>query len=407
VIPSARIAVGIAVASACSSGSSQPSGFAAPHPPAPQVQNKNGPVMTAPKVVEITFAGDTLQPAIDTFVTQLVADAAYWRGAASEYGVGPISALPPVQATPPPVQASGAAGAAPAASLTDADVQAFLTSEIQTVAGFPQPDRNTIYATFFPPGTTITSGSKVSCTDFRGYHSDYALPSGQQVSYAVLPRCPPHVQGRSQIDTLTIPASHEMLESATDPLPKSKPTFSTLDTDHLGWELVTRGGEIADVCALLPGTVFQPAGMSNLVQRPWSNAHAAGSHDPCQPNGLSPYFNTAAVVTDDITVNSPRLGQFTTLGVHIPVGQSQTIELDLFSDAPTSGPWTITALDVTKLLGQAPALSFSLEQSTGQNGDKVHLTINALAPSSLGASPFFIRNQLGNATTEWIGIVGN
>jgi hypothetical protein len=198
-----------------------------------------------------------------------------------------------------------------------------------------------------------------------------------------------------------------MMESATDPLPETQPAFATVDADHRGWELVTGGGEIADLCLPFPGTVFQPAGMTNLVQRAWSNSSAAASHDPCQPNGLSPYFNTAAVVNDTINVDSPTMGRFTTQGVHIPVGQSATIELDLFSDGPTSGPWAISLLDVTTLLGEPPALSFSLDQSTGENGDKVNLTIQALTASPLGASPFFVVNQLGSVKTAWIAVVGN
>ena len=394
------LTVAVAAAAACASGSVPPGSFAAPHPPAPQVQNLNGPVMNSPKVVAITFNGDTLQPAIDTFITQLASDTSYWDGAVSEYGVGSIAALPPAHT-------GAATGANVATQVTDDDVQAFLASEIANVPGFPQPDDETIYAAFYPAGTVITRGPQVSCTDFEGYHSNFGLPSGQAVSYAVLPQCPTGSQTLTPIDAVTIVASHELLESATDPLPETKPAFATLDSDHRGWELVTGGGEIADFCVPFPGTVFQPAGMTNLVQRAWSNSNAAASHDPCQPNGLSPYFNTAAVVNDTISVDSPMLGKFTTQGVHIPVGQSATIELDLFSDAPTSGPWTITALDVTDLLGQPTALSFSFDQSTGQNGDKVHLTIQALAESSLGAAPFFIVSQLGSVKTAWIAVVGN
>jgi hypothetical protein len=52
-------------------------------------------VMTSPKIVGISFQGDTLQPGLDTFVTQLVTATAYWSGATAEYGVGPLSAAPP------------------------------------------------------------------------------------------------------------------------------------------------------------------------------------------------------------------------------------------------------------------------------------------------------------------------
>ena len=90
------------------------------------------------------------------------------------------------------------------------------------------------------------------------------------------------------------------------------------------------------------------------------------------------------------------------------MGSSKTIELDLYSDAPTSGPWKVTVLDLTSaFFGGNPALSLSLDKTEGQNGDKLHLTIKALAKSSLGASPFWVQNDLGGVTTVWIGLVGN
>ena len=84
-------------------------GYPAPHPAMPQAMSEQGPVMTAPALVSITFMGDALQGDIDTFVTQIAAAKDYWSGATSEYGVGPLSALPPQHLAE-----------TPAASLTDA-----------------------------------------------------------------------------------------------------------------------------------------------------------------------------------------------------------------------------------------------------------------------------------------------
>ena len=143
------------------------------------------------------------------------------------------------------------------------------------------------------------------------------------------------------------------------------------------------------------------------MQRVWSNKAAAAGHDPCQPQGASPYFNSAPVLGDKIPVVGSPLGSFTTKGVKIPVGTSKTIELDLYSDAPTSGPWKISVMDASVFFGGSPSLSFTLDKTEGKNGDKVNLTIKALAKSSLGASPFWIQNDLGGVSTVWIGLVGN
>jgi hypothetical protein len=106
--------------------------------------------------------------------------------------------------------------------------------------------------------------------------------------------------------------------------------------------------------------------------------------------------------------NMNGFGTTTTQGVHIPVGQSATVELDLYSDAPTSGPWHLSAVDfASAFMGQPPELSFSFDATQGQNGDKVHLTIKALKASALGASNFWIQSDLGQSSTVWLGVVGN
>ena len=375
-------------------------GYAAPHPPMPQAKTLKGPVMTAPNIVTITFQGDPLQGDIDTFVSQMVAAKTYWSGVTAEYGVGPLSATAPVHLTE----------AAPTSPITDAQVQGFLTAKIAGGGGFPQPDGNTMYAVFYPQGSDVTDGAGHLCNDYQGYHADYALaasPTGS-VSYIVVGRCPPPVKGLAEIDEVTAEASHELIEAATDPLPKAKAAY--IDVDEVGqiWAMVGGGAEIGDLCAPFPNAFYRPSGVSNLVARVWSNTAAANSHDPCEPDGTTPYFNSAPVVSDTIVVNNSPVGAFTTKGVHIPVGSSQTIELDLYSDAPTSGPWKVSALDLVSMFyGGSPALSFTMDKTQGQNGDKIQLTIKALAKSPVGVAPFWIQNDLGDKSTVRIGAVGN
>jgi hypothetical protein len=211
------------------------------------------------------------------------------------------------------------------------------------------------------------------------------------------------------MDQVSMEASREIIGAATDPLPTDGPAFAAVDPDHLGWGMVD-GVEIGDMCATSSG--LTPSGLTSLVQRAWSNAAAAASHDPCEPQGTSPYFNSAPVLEDTIQLTGSPSGS--TKGASIPVGSSKTVELDLYSDGPTSGPWTVSAQDLTSRLADAgPALSFSLDNTQGRNGDKLHLTIHALSASPLGVAPFLIVNELGgpvdagSARTTWVGIVGN
>ena len=94
----------------------------------------------------------------------------------------------------------------------------------------------------------------------------------------------------------------------------------------------------------------------------------------------------------------------------IPVGSSATVELDLYSDAPTSGPWKVSVILDDRhgcFGGNGDSSRFKLDKTEGQNGDKIHLTIKALGKSSLGASPFWVQSDLGSVSSVWIGLVGN
>jgi hypothetical protein len=398
-----------AVACACSGGGGQPDGgddagaeaeaaaipYPAPHAPMPKAVNSGGSVIAAPKLVTISFQNDPLQSAIDAFSSQLASSPNYWKGAVSEYGVGPVTQVVYHAAETPP------------ANLADSDVQAWLTNKIQTDNTFPQPDASTIYTLYYPSGTNVTMGSGITCGQFQGYHDSYALSTdggSVNVIYAIVPRCPPPpVQGVTDADQMTAEASHELVEAATDPLPSSKPAYITVDPDSHAWELLA-GGEVGDLCGAFPDSFYKPTGFDHLVQRVWSNANAAAGHDPCEPDGTTPYFNAAPLVNDTITIQVGGVPT-KTKGIKVPIGQSVDVELDLYSDAPTSGPWKVTVMDITSaFFGGKPALSFVLDKNTGQNGDKITMTVTLLR-NVIGGAPFWIQSDLGTSSTVWLGAV--
>jgi hypothetical protein len=358
-------------------------------------------------MVAISFQGDSLQPEVDAFATQLQANPEYWNGAVSQYGVGAITTT------------SFHSTDTPAASLTDADVQNWLINEIQTDGTFPQPDPNTEYMLFYPDGVNVTFGADgVTCNQFEGYHFAFAL-GASNIVYGVVPRCQPPDASVSVADQMTAEASHEIIEAATDPLPDTHPAYISVDSASHAWELLA-GGEIGDLCAAFPDSFYTPTGFTTLVQRVWSNTAAAGSHDPCEPDGNVPYFNAAPVWPDMITVDVSGT-PYPTPGVKLAVGDSATIELDLYSDGPTSGPWAVSAVDITStFFGGGQALSFSFDNTTGQNGDKLNLTIKSLQAVQ-GGAPFWIQSDLGGAgcyapnsvtgtidpCTVWLGAVSS
>ena len=93
--------------------------------------------------------------------------------------------------------------------------------------------------------------------------------------------------------------------------------------------------------------------------------------------------------------------------MHDPRRPAKTIEVDLFSDANTGAPWNVTAIDAASLQQQPPELSFTWDKTSGQNGQKLYLTIKVLKASQYGAESFIISSQLGVQSSLWIGLVGN
>jgi hypothetical protein len=367
-----------------------PAGYPAPHSTAPQVAFAGGPVLAAPKIIPIVFPNEALSSQIQGFVSGVGATgSAYWLPNVSQYGVGAATGATVITLTE----------AAPS-TIDDSQIPPWLSQEI-TAGTLPAPDANTIYAIFYPSSTTITLQGATSCQTFGGYHNDGIAADGTPLIYAVLPRC------SAQIESLTAAASHEFIEASTDPQPSVAPAYPQVDNDDFVWEALLGGGEVCDLCAQFQSSFFQPAGFGYLVQRCWSNSAAAAGQDPCAPPLPGEvYFNAAPVLSDAVTLMFQ--GQsIPTKGVSIPIGQSATIEVDLFSDAPTSGPWSVQALDSTAILGGSAQLTLSLNQSSGQNGDKLELTITPISQGQFGGEAFVLLSQLGNAQNFWFGFVGN
>jgi len=375
--------------------------YPAPHPPAPQAVTLGGPVMADPVIVPIYFAADdqSLLAGVTDFINQ-VGDTEYWAATTAEYGVGPASSLPPIilDETAPN-------------AIDDTEIQALIADKINAGdPAFPTTTENTLYAIYFPFNTTVTAdfggGTSVGCQDFGAYHSNLFLDGAHgnlAVPYAVMPRCGDWGQFTG-VDALTIPSSHEFIEAATDPLPLNTPAYGQTDDDHIIWALLL-GGEVGDLCAqdYSAYTTF-PGDIEYGVQRSWSNAAAAASHHPCAPSPAGQVYFNASVAAED----SINLGQgFFTKGIIAPVGQAVTVDVPLFSDGPTDGPWYVEAEDVSYFLGVSTDVNLTFDESEGQNGQVLHLTIEVNDPGQYGIQVIMLHSYLGDQENTWLALVAN
>ena len=216
-----------------------------------------------------------------------------------------------------------------------------------------------------------------------------------------LPRCATF-NGLSGMDALGAAVSHELVEGVTDPLVNLHTAFALPDDDHFAWEIES-GGEAGDMCAFVPGANTKVPGFPYLVQRGWSNAEARAGHDPCVPHVASEPYVVAAAVLDHIQVKGN-----STLGVRVPVGETRTIEIDVSAAGPTTKPIMLKAADGNLLKGAAANLELTFDRTTAENGDRVHLTIKALAADPRGFSTFIIAAGTDETNKSlWHGFVTN
>jgi hypothetical protein len=361
----------------------------------PQVVNYGGPVVTAPVLQSITFPGYDLVSQMDDFVAK-IGSTTYWEGTVGEYGVGTPTVQPPVHLTT----------AAPA-SIDDVAIQAWLAELITGgTPGLMTPSANAIYVISYPASATITLQGGTSCVDFGGYHNSTTV-GGTEVAYAVIPECAS--SGSSTLDITTNAASHELVEASTDPyVLTTMPTYAMVDQDHYYLAvLFGGGGEIGDMCAWWPSSLFTPSDFAYQVQRAWSNTAAREGRDPCQPELPGEvFFNSVPLLTDTVSILYNNQA-YSTLGAKIAVGASKTIPVQLHSEGPTR-PWRVDAVAIDGTWNMSNNLTFAWDRQSGQNGDTLHLTITAAAiDPTFGGDFFLIESTIGNTTNYSVGYVSN
>jgi hypothetical protein len=169
-------------------------------------------------------------------------------------------------------------GSANSCQLTDTQVRAEIAAQL-TAGNLPAPTKgcdglnDTLYMINFPPSAEVTlPGVGGTCVQLCGYHGT-GVYQGQVYAYAVLPdfftgACTAGSCGPSApLQSLTNIASHELVESVTDP----EVGLAASPTSRPGaWHDATCG-EIGDICEHLYGTI-DPSGTTWTVQQLWSNA---------------------------------------------------------------------------------------------------------------------------------------
>ena len=345
-------------------------GYEAFPPDFPSIVAGAGPRLTSPKLVTITWASDVAGATMQDFDERLGASA-YWKATTSEYGIGEASSQSVVIQSAPP------------AAWDDTQVDKWVQAQAQSSSsGWPPPDGQTVYVVYLPASVELASMGQDACLSYAGYHTD--LGTSPDIAYALIPEACYRGTPYSLIDNATSSAAHEIVEAVTDPFSNLSPAYLGFDPDHLAWELWTEWqDEVADACEFSSSAYYREgADLPYLVQRIWSNESAYAGHDPCVPRLAVPYFDVApqaleSLSIDALSADGKTVSPFTSKGFRIAPGQTATVKVGFFSDAP-SGAWSVTLAEGDCCTKAAGLLTLSPTTLTGRNGDvgAVSVTVN-------------------------------
>jgi hypothetical protein len=250
----------------------------APHPPLPAMPANDGDTLAPLRLVTIVAGSDPLADSLFAFGDALAASQ-WWKAVGADYGLGPVG--------------STARLVGPAIT-SDMGDHAFFTyiHDLLDAQGGPLPDGNTLYLLYLPVGVNILrdGGVNTNCHLLGGYHTPYGTRGD---GFAIVQRCPVSAP-ETQLDNLTIIASHEIIEAATDPTGRgyNLGTAPVLHpwTENIWLSYEASGhDEVGDLCE---GTRVREGRF--VYQRSWSLAGAAAGGDPCAPALANAYFDVSA-----------------------------------------------------------------------------------------------------------------
>jgi hypothetical protein len=233
-------------------------------PPGVQIPNGGGPTLSSMKVWTVVWQGDEAEGKhAAEFTDWLLAKSDYWLSNA-EYGAGrgkSLGLLVIPSPTPSPIP--------------DALISKLIEDNIAGGA-WAAPDAETVYSFLLPLHAVSTNEvpfHQQGCGDYIAYHQE---TRNTHQAYAVTLRC-----GLPTLDDYSFQLSHELVETAGDPLPHAQPAW-IFSHPPLGPET-----ENADLC--YPLAISEPAPLGGLpavavgLARFYSNRLAALGGDPCAP----------------------------------------------------------------------------------------------------------------------------
>ena len=303
-----------------------------------------GPVLENVELVPVYFGDDPLRAELEAFNSWIVSSD-YWKTIGADYGVLPGKHLPAVDFS-----------RAPASPISDVQIGSWLDAQIAN-GSLPKPTEQTLFALFYPAGTTITHDGYASCSVFAGLHLSTSVANAVftgEVSFVIIPRC--SFEAGDELMIATDVASHEYIEAATSPFASSDPAWFLDGKEGQAleaWQMLN-GLHVADLCE--NQSYHEVEGF--VVQDSWSNSAAQAGNNPCQPSDPQhPFFMVSANETI----------------YHAEAGTTVTVHARAWSNMPAPD-W-----ECGVNWGYTPSSNFNgqaaLSRTIVNNGDEVTVTV--------------------------------
>ncbi|MBS2016296.1 MAG: hypothetical protein JST00_25660 [Deltaproteobacteria bacterium] len=312
----------------------------------PRIQYRGGRFLKHPRITTITFTKD--DPKVVARLEQLggmITRSSWWKAVTEGYCndegacIGEGSSAPPVHLD----------DALPA-DLGENELEAILARAAPKLGPL---DDDTLLLVYLPAGVGFHDSLGAFCGNGpRGLHRSTDVTKDKRVAFAVVPRC-------GSESELTGTASHEVLESTTNPFPAERGFAFAGGSTISGFGFA--GLEPVDPCGLVNASAHWTVEGGFVLQRAWSNRAAAAGADPCVPS--RPGMPYAMLVPRELGV---RL---------LKEGETQTLELDATTADATVSSWAASTFDATGQLDRTTYVEVGLDKATVRAGDTLALTV--------------------------------
>lgn len=340
----------------------------------PRVLYRGGPFLQNPRIITVTFRND--EPRTVTKLEQFagtITRSTWWRSVVDSYCTPQGDCIGEGSSGGNLHVDEALSGTVRDMKIEDVIEKAVASKKIDIA------DPNSLVIAFLPAGVTLADAfNPTYCSGGpRAYHRAFAIGE-RRLPYAVVPRC-------GDEDEATATASHELLESTTNPDPSHRGFAFEPGSKFLSF--TASGLEPVDACGLITRDTHRATESGFRVQRAWSNREASLGRDPCVPSQPTKPYVALVPETSIVRLSNE--------------GDSVTVPLAAYANDVVPA-WSVSAVDVTGDQDHIGYVDLALNKTRIERGESATLAITLRKKSPRrDLSIVGLVSTLGEQTHMW------